>query len=308
MPAVKDDSKAKVKALEKTIANLERQLQEARQSKFSLPTGPPRGGSRAKSFCRVTIPDTHGCRIDKAAIKAFLHDLEAIAPQEVVFLGDHLDCSGFLSKYSPLYLSETAYTFEDDAAACNQFLDAVQSRCPGARFHYLEGNHEHRIETFLINAVLRNRADAEYLNKFFSTRTVLELAKRKINYYEQGVVHGGMSIPGMIRLGKCHFTHGEYVTKNAAEKHLSEYVVNVVYGHTHRADSAIRRTAYDTFGAYCPGALCLQQQYYAHKRNTHHTHGYGLQAVQADGSFLHLNIPIINGISYLRPLASQLGV
>lgn len=307
MAAVKEDSSARlVKKLEKTIVALERQLADARQARFSLPTGRPRGGSKSKSFCRVVIPDTHGCRIDKAAIKAFLHDLEVIQPQEVVWLGDHLDCSGFLSRFSPLYMAETSYTFEEDAAAANVLLDRVAAACPGAKQYYIVGNHEHRIELFLISAALRNRADAEYLRKFFSLDAVLGLDKRKIEVIERDRKYCGVSVPGVLRLGKCHFTHGAYTSANAAKSHLDAYVCNIVYGHTHRADSYVRRTAYDTYAAYCPGALCEQQSYYAHTANTNHTLGYGVQAVQGDGSFLHLNIPIIEGVSYLRPLANQL--
>ena len=300
--------RAKVKRLERTIEELERQLHDARASKFRLPSGKPRTSSGRKSFCRVIVPDSHGCLIDAAACKAFLDDLEKIDPQEIVMLGDHLDCGGFLAQHHTMgYIAETRYTFEDDCSAANQFLDAIQKQAPNAAIHYLEGNHERRIETWIVDQTLRNLADAKFLHSMFSTTSVLGLNERGIRFYPQGKVNGGTNIPAIMQLGKCRFTHGIYTTKNAAKSHVDEYVCNIVFGHTHRADSYTRRTVDDTYSAWNPGCLCVQQKYYMHSRNTHHTHGYGLQAVQGDGGFLHLNIPIIDGVSYLKPLASQLG-
>jgi hypothetical protein len=47
---------------------------------------------------------------------------------------------------------------------------------------------------------------------------------------------------------------------------------------------------------------------YAHGKPTGWTHGYGVQFVGADGSFLPLLVPIIDGVSYLAPLLKTLGV
>lgn len=300
--------KDRIKRLEQTIEEYDRQLKDLRRSKFTLPTGKPRAGSGRKSFCRVIIPDSHGSLIDKGACKAFLYDLEKIDPQEIVMLGDHLDCGGFLAQHQTMgYVAETEYTFADDECAANQFLDEIQKRAPNATIHYLAGNHEHRIERWIIDQTLRNRKDAGWLHERFSVEVVLNLKERGIRYYPQGVVNKGTNIPAVLTIGKCKFTHGIYTTKNAAKSHVDEYVCNMVFGHTHRTDSYTRRTVDDTYSAWNPGCLCVQQKYYMHSRNSHHTHGYGLQAVQGDGGFLHLNIPIIEGVSYLRPLASQLG-
>jgi hypothetical protein len=302
------EHKREVSRLEGIIEQLERQLHDARQTKFTLPTGRPPGGSKRKSFCRVCVPDTHGCYIDSSACKAFLADLEQIDPSEVVLLGDHIDCGGFLAQHQTLgYVAEGEYAFADDVAAANQFLDAIQQRAPRATIYYLEGNHERRIERWIITQTLRNGVDAKYLHSMFSTSAVLSLAKRKIRLYPQGQTVDGRDVPSILKLGKCNFMHGIYTTKNAAKSHVDEFVCNIVFAHTHRRDSYTRRTVDDTYSAYNDGCLCLKQQYYNHSRITHHTHGYGVQGVQADGGFLHISVPIIDGRSYLKPLAAQLG-
>jgi hypothetical protein len=171
--------------------------------------------------------------------------------------------------------------------------------------HLLEGNHERRIGAWIAKQTLRNPADAAYLSRMFSTSSVLGLEKRRVSFYPQGECVGKASVPGVLKLDHCAFMHGIYTSQNAARAHLDAFVCNLVFGHTHRAESATRRTIVDTYSAWNPGSLCVQQPYYAHSRQTHHTHGYGIQAVMPDG-FLHINVPIIEGRSYLQPLASQL--
>jgi UDP-2,3-diacylglucosamine pyrophosphatase LpxH len=298
----------RIKQLEGVIEQLERQLHDTREAKFVLPTGKPRGGSGRKSHCCVIIPDSHGSLIDSGACKAFLADLEQIQPTEIVMLGDHLECGGFLAQHHTLgYVAQAEYTFAEDVQAANQFLDAIQQRVPHATIHYLAGNHERRIETWIITETLRNRADAAYLHSLFSADIVLHLKKRNIHYYPQGKANNGRDIPSILNLGKRNFMHGEFTGKNAAKQHVDEYVCNMTYGHTHRADSYTRRTVDETYSAFCPGCLSIRQQYWNHAKITHHTHGYGIQSVGRDGKFLQFNVPIIDGASYLKPLASQLG-
>ena len=297
-------SPGQVKALKRQVADLQKALDALRSSKFVLPTG-KRTRSKKGSYTRVIIPDTHGCLLDKTAWRAFMTDLEAIQPAEIVWLGDHLDCGGFLAQHHTAnYVAQTEYTFADDAAAANAQLDAVLKAVPGATHHYLEGNHERRIETFIATSTVRNERDAKYLRQIFSPEVVLGIEDRGVNYYKQSTCYHDLEIPNIIKLGRCYFTHGIFTSKNAAKAHVDEYACNIVYGHTHRADSYVRRTIDSTIAAHNPGCLCRTQKLYMHSRNTHHTHGYGLQAVQGNGDFLHINVPIIKGKSLLQPLAS----
>jgi hypothetical protein len=310
-PTTKEVSADKrlIRNLERTIEELERQLLDTRQAKFTLPVG-PRKKTRGKrrGHCCVIIPDSHGSLIDPSACAAFLNDLEKINPAEIVMLGDHLECGGFLAQHHVLgYVAQSEYTFAEDVEAANQFLDAIQKRAPKAEIHYMEGNHERRIGSWIVDQTVKNNADARYLNSLFSTSIVLHLEKRGIHFYPQGKRINGCSVPGMLTIDNRNFMHGEFTGKNAAKQHVDEYVCNLSYAHTHRADSYTRRTINETYSAFNPGCLCVQQPYYAHSRLTHHTHGYGIQSVGDEHSFLQFNVPIIDGKSYLQPLAAQLG-
>jgi hypothetical protein len=237
-----------------------------------------------------------------------LADIAMLKPSSIILLGDHLDCGGFLAEHHTWgYVAETDYTFEDDCQATNQFLDALQSAAPQATIEYLEGNHERRIEKWIVTDALRtgkgSKGDVKMLNALFSTETVLQLDKRKIPIYKQGAWYDGCHVPGTILRDNCYFTHGQFTSKAAAAAHLAKYNSNIWFGHTHRMDMATKRTvASGPIGAWNPGCLCQLQPYWMHQNLTDWVNGYGIQLVQKGLGHLNLQIPIINGVSYLSPL------
>lgn len=261
-------------------------------------------------FVRVIIPDSHGSQIDRAAASAFLADLKGLAPREIVMLGDHTEAGGFLAAHHVLgYLSQTEYTYAEDIAAANEFLNAIAKAAPEAGTHYIEGNHERRIETWAVTQSLRNSKDAEMLRRAFAPEYLLHLEQRGIRYYRQGEQYHGLRIQGTIRLGKCFFWHGVSTARHAAGVNVRQFSGNVVYGHTHRAQSdMVRPVATGEIGAWNPGCLCVRQPLWCHTRPTDWTHGYAVQIVsKSTGNFLHINVPIANGKSLLMPLMQQAG-
>lgn len=302
--------KRRNKRLESELEELERQLKDLRQKRLAIPTdtGRRRGRSEA-SFLRLIIPDTHGAMMDKPAIAAFLADVDQLKPREVIWLGDHMDCGSYLDeKHTIGYVSQTNYTVADDEDAANQLLDAVQKRTPGAEHHYLEGNHEWRMERDIVaRAKGREREITRYLSRN-GTEAVLSLGTRNIPYYRRGECYMGLRNPGVIQLGKCYFTHGARASRNATASYAERYGGNIVFGHTHRAAMSIVRNVHQgTYGAWNPGCLCELQPLWMHTDPTNWSHGYALQVVSKSGEFLTVLVPIIDGVSYLKPLASQLG-
>ena len=233
----------RIKELEKQNEQLVIQLKNTRASKFKLSLGKKKT-SKSSQFCRVIIPDSHGSSIDSKAISAFFHDLEVINPSEVVMLGDHLECGGFLAQHHTLgYIAQSKYTFADDVVACNQFLDKIQEIVGKCDIHYIEGNHERRIENWITTQTLKNPDDAEYLHSMFSVNIVLHLQKRGIRLIEQGKFYDKLKLPSTIKLGNCYFTHGISTAKHAASVHVQKFGGNIVYGHTHIPLQVALRTA-----------------------------------------------------------------
>lgn len=304
------DDKKRIKHLEALTKKQAGRIERLSKTRYQIPKAPKRVRGAA-SHTRIAIPDTHGCFVDQAALAALVGDLTSMSDsiKEIVLLGDHLDCGAFLAQHHTIgYVAEAEYTFEDDVDAANHLLDRVQAACPRAVIHYLEGNHERRIEKFCVTSALQQKATASYLTKMFSTESVLHLAKRGIHYYKQGRFYDGLRIPATIKLGRCYFTHGNRTGTHAASAMLRDFGGNVVYGHTHRTDMASGRTVKDgEMGAWSPGCLCRQQPLWMHTQVTNWSHGYGLQLVREDGDFLHINVPIIDGKSYMMQLTAKMG-
>lgn len=256
---------------------------------------------------RVIVPDSHGEHIDLAARDAFLRDLRAIDPEEIVMLGDHLDCGGTFSSHQRSYTNELAESYEDDCKATNVFLDRIQKYAPRARILYLEGNHEAHVERWA-SRMFQSKKDADKILGAIGPEKVLHLRERGIKYFKRSEHYQGLSIPGTIRLGKCFFTHGVSHSKHATQSHLERFGACVVHGHTHRAQSSVERTVKsDGHGAWCPGTLAKLQPLYKHTVPTSWSHGYGFQHVLASGKFLHINVPIMAGESLLLATMRSLG-
>ena len=147
--AVQRDESQKAHAAE--VAGLKQELDIAKQSlerhrnarKVRAPMVREARKRGAGDVVRVVIPDTHGALVDKGALAALLGDVKALDPHEIILLGDHVDCGGFLAQHHVMgYVAETDYTYEEDIAAANPFLDALQKAAPRAKIEYIEGNHE----------------------------------------------------------------------------------------------------------------------------------------------------------------------
>lgn len=258
-------------------------------------------------WIRVVIPDSHGEHISRPAAAAFLQDLKSLAPDEIVMLGDHLDCGGFLAQHHAMgFVAETETSYAGDVRATNDFLNEIQKASPSARMHYLQGNHELRVERWCVTQALRNTKDSQFLLDVFGPIAVLGLKERGISYYRSSERYHNLPIPGTIQLGTCTFTHGISCGTHATHDHATRFGISVVHGHTHRSQSSIIRTVGGgVIGAWSPGCLAQLQPLYQATSPTSWSHGYGLQVVSRSGKFLHLNVPIIDGESLLNGLRTQ---
>ncbi len=250
-------------------------------------------------FARVLIPDSHGLHIDLGARDAFLGDLKALDPKEIVMLGDHLDCGGTFNAHQRTYTHEYTESYAEDCKATNSFLDAIQRRAPRASIYYLEGNHEAHVERWAVRNFL-NQADAIGMLDVYGPQAVLKLKSRGIRYYKRSEMYMGLSIPGAIKLGSAYYVHGISHSKHCAATHLARFGASVFFGHVHRVQSVNERTVVSTgFIAACPGTLAKLQPLYAHTAPTSWNHGYGLQFVGRSGRFQYISVAIHKGESLL---------
>lgn len=263
-----------------------------------------------ESYVRLIVPDFHGEHCHWGFANGMVRDIEKLSPdiREVVWLGDGVDCGGTFNAHQRNYTNEMTESYRADVQAARRLINMVRERTPFAAHHYIEGNHEQHVERFLARN-FQSFQDAEFLLDLIGPRNVLQLDQLDIRYYRSSEMHMGLSIPGLIKLGKCCFIHGVSVAKNAVAVALERIGDNVVHGHTHRAQSTIIRTASSqALGGWCPGTLSKLQPLYRHTTPTTWTGGYALQFVEPSGRFSHQQVPLFgDGTSGLRPLLKVLG-
>lgn len=312
MRARADLAKARkeLSALRKDREELLMQYSDLLEAKTPAPSKPAKAKAREKGreTVRVICGDVHGSRMDRPAVDAFLADLERWQPDEIVLLGDMVDCGGFAAQHHVLgYVAETEYSFQDDIAAGNWFLDRVQELAPQAQIHYIEGNHEDRVERWIVDQVRSNTRDGEFLRAILAPNALLHLEERRILFYRRSECHIPGFPPGWVKMGKIFFVHELGKSKNAAADSVSRTAGNVVFGHTHREDSASRVLPnVGLVKAWNPGCLCQRQKLYMHSNPSDWSHGYAVQIVESSGEFLHLNIPIWEGRSLAGNLHGKL--
>jgi hypothetical protein len=296
--------KQELVATRRQLELVTRELDAARKVKPVQIPIPTRRPKLKGDTIRISIPDTHGAKICHAAMQACLSDIKVMQPHSVILLGDHVDCGGFLAQHHVMgYVAETSYSYADDVGAANDMLDSLQIAAPNAIKEYIEGNHERRVETWCITETLRHPKDAELLRQALAPEFRLKLKEREIAYYRQSTCYDGLTVPGVIKRGKCYFFHGFSTAKFAVSATQSKVAGNCVFAHTHRAQSDVTSPiATGEIGAWNPGCLCEKQPLWQHTRPTDWTHGYAVQLISHTGKFLHLNVPIIDGASLLTSL------
>lgn len=289
--------------LENRVDELLENLENARKARGLRLPEKSRKRSKPKTFCRLVIADTHGTHADPGAISALMQDLEHIDVREIMMLGDHLECGGFLAQHYTLgYVAQIDESeYEDDIAATNDLLDNLHKLCPKSEMHMLEGNHEQRVERWCVEKAVQKKS-AEWLRRQICAESVLNLKKRGVNYYRMGEKHTGLQVRGTVKLGVSYYTHGVTARKHAAAGHLDKFAGCVFYGHTHRMDTHVTPfVSTGVVGAWCPGCLCTLNPRWKHNDPSAWTHGYILQIINKDdNTFQAVPVPINNGQSYLR--------
>lgn len=292
-PAAKAAIKGPTPAqLQAKVDHLREQLKAERKRKVAaLPKARPAKAS--KSIIRVVIPDSHGAHVDWKAADAMVRDIARLQPDEVVWIGDHLDCGGTFSAHQRTYTREMTETYGEDITQANALLDKVMTAAPNARHHYLEGNHEQHVDRWAARN-FANYRDAKLAAEVLGPESQLRLRERGIPYYRMTDAYCGLTTPGMIKLGKCHFSHGWKASQFATGAMLRDVGGNLVHGHTHRAQmfTGSTTTSY-MHAAWCPGTLAKLQPLYRHTAPSNWTHGYIVQfASVGSGNFTTFMVPI----------------
>lgn len=297
-----------LKAVTKDRDELLVEYGDLQRAKYHAPPKPRKKASTKGDFVRVIANDVHGSMMDRQAVEAFLADLKDWNPDEIVLNGDIIECGGFLAAHHTLgYVAQTEYNWQDDIAAGNWFLDEIQKAAPRAVIHFIEGNHEDRVERWIVDQTMRHGRDSEFLRTLLGPDVLLRVKERGIIYHRRGEHEIEGLPPGWIKLGKIFFVHELGGGKNAASAAVGRTAGNVVFAHTHQSDeSTLVLPGVGLVKAWNPGCLCVRQPLWRHSNPTNWSHGYGVQFVAPSEEFIHLNIPIWQGKSLVGSMHGRM--
>ena len=94
----RDTLRAEVKSLRRHVVRMAESIDRhtAARGKFkALDIARPERRSKGDQI-RVVFGDTHGSSLDAVAAAAFLADVQMLQPDEMIHLGDAVNCGGFL--------------------------------------------------------------------------------------------------------------------------------------------------------------------------------------------------------------------
>jgi len=248
---------------------------------------------------RVSFGDMHGMRMDRAAVNALLGDIYRLNPDEVVMGGDMLECGGWLAKHHALgYVAQCDYSYQDDIAAANWFLDELQKAAPNAKAYYIFGNHEDRMEKWIVDETLGHQRDSQFLRDLVAPDVLLRLKEREITIIRSSdKTEPGLPY-GWLKLGKMFYAHDVAGGKQAATKALAMTAGNVTCFHNHQeSSSTLELVSVGIVKAFTPGCLCEKQPMWRHSHPSNWNHGYAIDVVATSGNFQHIQVPIWEGES-----------
>jgi predicted phosphodiesterase len=184
-----------------------------------------------------TLHDDHAW---ECAFRAAKH----LRPDVIVLLGDMLDLAPFGKFRLKQGLRGTTQRTLDDMQAK---LARLRRENRGAVIDWLAGNHEERLQNALTDAL----PEAATLQGF-ALPALLGLDKLAVNY------HGPYG--SRVMYDNVIYTHGD---KHAvwggqtAAKYLARATTHsFVFGHSHKAELAWRKTDDGEIFAMCPGTIC----------------------------------------------------
>jgi len=234
----------------------------------------------------IDIPDVHIPDQDSRALAATLLGIQILKPDVVVILGDFLTLD-------PVSIHRKHRHNEVDIAKeieeGNSVLDMLGqvsrfNKKKTSQVHYLEGNHEYRLEMYRAN-------EAKAVGGILpSIPQLLRLEQRGYTWwpYEEQRYRS-------LAIGKILFIHGWGASEHHAKSNLIRCGKNLVYGHTHDHQVYSLRQYGDDRSAFCDGWLGDARKAKYLKNPDRWRHGFGVTDFKPNGNFTHYFIPILHG-------------
>jgi predicted phosphodiesterase len=186
---------------------------------------------------RLFIPDTHAPFHDQRAYRAMLAMAQDFKPHEIVYLGDFHDtyCVSSYSKNPDKMVS----ALDEEFAPGIELMQKTEDLLRPSKSYYLLGNHEDRLDRYI-------RESAPIVRRLFRPwRDLLALPKKMdlVPYNE------------FLQFDDLYIHHGISVGKHCTHKMLDKLGANVLFGHTHKLQSACKTVLGRVIRSYSCGWL-----------------------------------------------------
>lgn len=246
------------------------------------PGRPPIPGQQKYMF----VSDQQSPFVDMRAVGLTYQVMKDFKPDTLFIVGDFTDCYAISD-----YPKETHLSLKDELAASRKLLEeyVVKAResNPNVELIYLYGNHEDRMERFLMKhaeELAELELDGERVNSLAHLLQLKKLGVKWQPYKSKYILHN------------ASVEHGTFVSTKAgqtATKHVEHRGRSVIHGHTHRLGLVYRRVGdQQQFGMEL-GCLCKLDPLYSHEPNW--TQGFAVATYDKESKVLYPQlIPIVN--------------
>jgi len=230
------------------------------------------------------LGDLHFPYHSVSSIRATLEEMDRDPPDIIILNGDILD----FYKLSRFMKDPRARSAKDEIEMVFEFLDMLQERYPKAKLIWKDGNHDERLDHYIMLAAPEIYDMAKHT---LSIRTLLKLEERRIDY---------VTDKRPIYAGHLTILHGhEYPTPvlgpvNAARGLFLRTKVCALVHHHHQVSEHGEPTVRDKMiSTWSVGCLCGLHPAYA--RFNKWMNGYARVTLRSNGDFNVLNHKIIEG-------------
>lgn len=194
----------------------------------------------------VVANDFHIPYEDKKVVRLWFEFLTDFQPDTVVINGDLIDCWE-LSKFDKD--PRRGIKFKEEIEKGEAFFAKLREILPKAHLVYVYGNHEFRLQRYII----KNAAALIYFNEI-SIEDFMHLKE-----YDVEVVNSGLK-ESYYKYGDLYISHFNKVSKHAgytAKALVDDKGVNVMQAHTHRFGLSVRRHLDNKYlGGWENGCMC----------------------------------------------------
>ena len=229
---------------------LKKKLDEKRRHEINLNT------NHSQLF---VLSDLHITFQDDATLKAVIDCMADCQPDNIVLLGDILDCYS-ISRFCKR--PDRVRNLQDEINIFYHTMRTIKKELPKTEIHYVLGNHENRLEKL----VLEN--PGLFGLKALEPQQLFRLDELGIYYHKT-----------KVKINNFIYYHGDVVRKDASYTAKAEFLDHKmqdgVSGHTHRLGSYYTSYEQSPTGWFENGCLCkIEPDYLNDPDKANWQHGF----------------------------------